>query len=113
VPAVKTFIRQVTAGTTYHPDGTTTTEKRPAVWTLAHRGYSGGGRLDVWAYPTKATALRAGAELAMEAGMDEGDEAVALFDAGRYAQLLQRYEQTQLADHLLRVQPAWLQHEEH
>ncbi len=45
--------------------------------------------------------------------MDEDDEAGALFDAGRYAQLLQRYEQTRPADHLLRVQPAWLQYEEH
>lgn len=47
------YIRMVTSSTLYHPDGTKTVEKQPAVWTLAHRGYSGGGRLDVWVYPTK------------------------------------------------------------
>jgi hypothetical protein len=49
-----TFIHSVTSSRTYHTDGTVNTTTDPAVWTLAHRGYSGGGRLDVWVYPTKA-----------------------------------------------------------
>lgn len=65
------FIREVVSSRTHRPDGTVETTRAEAVWTLAHRGYSGGGRLDVWAFPTKAAALRAGAELAMECGLDE------------------------------------------
>jgi hypothetical protein len=67
------FIRQVVAETIHRPDGTVETSRSAAVWTLAHRGYSGSGRLDVWVYPTKAAALRAGAELAMACGLDEDD----------------------------------------
>lgn len=95
--------------TTYWPDGTVTSEKRPAVWTLAHRGHSGGGRLDVWVYRTRAEALLAGAEFAMEAGMDEDEKAIQLFDAGRFADVLARYEATHPETHLLRVQAAFLQ----
>jgi hypothetical protein len=53
------YIRMVISTRTLHPDGTETVEKSPAVWTLAHCGYSGSGRLDIWVYPTKADALRA------------------------------------------------------
>ncbi len=81
----------------------------PVVWTLAHRGYSGGGRLDVWVYPTQADAERTGAELAMECGLDEDAKARRLFAAGRYAEVMQRYEELALhQEHLLRVQAAWL-----
>ncbi|MGW4336705.1 hypothetical protein ACWEK5_28445 [Rhodococcus koreensis] len=41
------FVKQVVSSTLYHPDGTVETTRDPAVWTLAHRGYSGCGRLDV------------------------------------------------------------------
>jgi hypothetical protein len=41
----------------------------PAVWTVAHRGYSGNRRLDVWIYRDENTALRAAAELAMSCGV--------------------------------------------
>jgi hypothetical protein len=61
VSAAGTYIRQVTACTTYHPNGRRTTSKAPAVWTLAHRGYSGSGRLDIWVYPSKQAALLASA----------------------------------------------------
>ncbi|TCC32044.1 hypothetical protein [Kribbella speibonae] len=105
-----TFIRQVTSSTTYHPDGSVDTTKDPAVWTLAHRGYSGGGRLDVWVYPTKAVALREGAALAMACGLDEDEQAVKLFKAKRYDQVMERYEATHPDTHLLRVQPAFLQY---
>lgn len=89
-----TFIRQVTSSTTYHPDGSVDTTKDPAVWTLAHRGYGGSGRLDVWAYPTKAVALREGAALAMACGLDGDEQAVKLFEAKRYDQVMERYEAT-------------------
>lgn len=57
--------------------------RAPAVWTLAHLGYSGGGRLDVWVYPTKQGAFQAGADLALEGGLDEDELAVKLYAAGR------------------------------
>lgn len=104
-----TVIRQVISSKTYRRDGTVDTTKDPAVWTLAHRGYSGSGRLDIWVYATKAAALREGAGLAMASGLDEDAEANALFTAGKYAQVLERYEQTHPETHLLRVQPAFLQ----
>jgi hypothetical protein len=43
----------------------------PAVWTVAHRGYRGNRRLDVWIYRDENTALRAAAELAMSCGVDK------------------------------------------
>jgi hypothetical protein len=79
------------------------------VWTLAHKGYSGGGRLDIWVYPTEAAALQAGADLAMEAGLHEDAKARALFAAGRFRAVLERYEATHPSTHLLRVQAAFLQ----
>lgn len=79
------------------------------MWTLAHRGYSGGGRLDIWVYRTKAAALYAGADLAMEAGLDEDPKARALFAAGRYEKLMELYEQSHPDTHVLCVQPAFLQ----
>lgn len=79
---------------TYRPDGSVETTRDPAVWTLAHRGYSGSGRLDIWVYPTKKAALLEGAKLAMACGMDEDEQAVQLFAAGRYEKVMERYEQT-------------------
>lgn len=81
----------------------------PAVWTLAHRGYSGGGRLDVWVYPSKLDAERAGAELAMASGLSDDPTARKMFAAGRFADVLQHYEDTAAdATHLLTVQVAFL-----
>ncbi|MEH6374156.1 hypothetical protein V7793_07420 [Streptomyces sp. KLMMK] len=93
---------------TFHPDGTTVTELAPAVWTLAHRGYSGPGRLDVWTYPTREAALKAGADLAMACGMDEESKAQALYQGGKYEELLSLYERHHPDTHLLRVQPSFL-----
>jgi len=64
------YIRRLVSAKTFHPDGSVTTARDLAVWTLVHRGYSGGGRLDVWVYPTRDAALAAGAGLAMQAGLD-------------------------------------------
>jgi hypothetical protein len=99
----------MTACTTYYPDGRRATSKAPAVWTLAHRGYSGAGRLDIWVYPSERAALRAGAELALECGLDEDAQAMTHYRAGRYKPVLTRYEQLRPTDHVLRVQAAFLQ----
>jgi hypothetical protein len=85
------------------------TTKDLAVWTLAHRGYSGGGRLDVWVYATKAAALLEGARLAMASGLEDDPQAIASFERGRYQAVLDRYERLTPDTHLLRVQPAFLQ----
>ncbi len=59
------YVRRLVSSKTFPPDGSVTTSRDLAVWTLAPRGYSGGRRLDVWVYPTRAAALAAGADLAM------------------------------------------------
>jgi hypothetical protein len=108
------FIRPQIASRLYRPGQPVETTRAPAVWTLAHRGYSGNGRLDVWVYRTKNAALRAGAELACLC-MSEADEyraARRLFDAGLYQQVLDLYEDTHPDTHLLRVQTAFLQHDD-
>ncbi|WP_016881778.1 MULTISPECIES: hypothetical protein [unclassified Rhodococcus (in: high G+C Gram-positive bacteria)] len=103
------FVKQVVSSTLYHPDGTIETTRDPAVWTLAHRGYSGCGRLDVWVYRTQADALQAGATLAMDCGMDEDPRATELFEARRWTAVMERYEELSPEGHLLRVQAAFLQ----
>ena len=112
MPRATNFIKQVVSSTLYRPDGTVETRRDPAVWTLAHRGYSGSGRLDIWVYRTQADALQAGAVLAMECGMDEDRQCTELFAAGRWAAILQRYEERSPDGHLLRVQAAFLQQNE-
>ena len=107
--AADRYVRRLVSSTTFHPDGSVTTTRDLAVWTLAHRGYSGGGRLDVWVYPTRDAALTAGADLAMQAGLDENPQAVESFAACRYGDILERYEQTHPDTHVLRVQAAFLQ----
>jgi len=66
-------------------------------------------RLDVWVYPTEKAALQAGADLALECGMDEDEKTVALCRAGRFEAILARYEELSPPGHLLRVQAAFLQ----
>ena len=107
------YLRRLVSSQTFRPDGSVTTTRDLAVWTLAHRGYSGGGRLDVWVYPTRDAALLAGADLAMQAGLDEDPSAVELFADGRYPDVLQHYETTHPESHLLRVQAAFLQPDDH
>ncbi len=108
----ETFVRQVVSSTLIRRDGTVEQTRDLAIWTLAHRGYSGNGRLDIWAYPTKAAALREGVKLAMSCGLDEDPEAVRLYEKGRWEKVLERYEQTHPETHLLRVQAAFLQQQE-
>ena len=103
------FVKQVVSSTLYRPDGRVEIAKAPAVWTLAHRGYSGSGRLDVWAYRSQAEALQAGATLAMDCGMDEDAKSRRLFAAGRWTAVMERYEEQRPQGHLLRVQAAFLQ----
>ncbi len=82
--------------------------RAPAVWTLAHRGYSGGGRLDVWVYPDRSAAELAGAELTLLCGIDDLTTR-ALFDAGDYAGVIARYEAAHSDEHVMRGQAAFLQ----
>ena len=106
------FVRSLVASRLYRPDGSVETERAPAVWTLAHRGYSGGGRLDVWVYPSRRAALQAGAELALASGLDADPAACAQHEAGRYQAVLDRYEATHPDGFVLRVQAAFLQFDE-
>ncbi|MFI9507264.1 hypothetical protein [Nocardia sp. NPDC052566] len=99
-------IRYEISSEAYHPDGTVEIETSPAVWTLAHKGYSGGGRLDVWVYPDRDIALREGAQLALECGLDEDPANVLLFKRKKSAEILERYEQER-PDHILRVQASF------
>jgi hypothetical protein len=78
----RSFLRRVVTSVLFRPDGDPEVSYRPGVWTLAHRGYSGAGRLDVWVYPDRDRALAAGAELAMGCGLDEDPEAAELFSRG-------------------------------
>ncbi|OKH65763.1 hypothetical protein EB73_21070 [Mycobacterium sp. SWH-M3] len=77
------------------PDQTGRTEIAygPGMWTVAHRGYSGGRRLDVWGYRSRTAALRAAAQLALDCGLDESAEAVDRFAKGRYQWLIDRYNE--------------------
>ncbi|MFC9330793.1 hypothetical protein [Kitasatospora sp. NPDC057015] len=102
------FIHEEVSSQVFHPGGDTTTELAPAVWTLAHRGYSGSGRLDIWTYTSRKRALKAGADLAMACAMDDHEAARSLYGAGRYEDLLALYESHHPETHLLRVQPSFL-----
>lgn len=103
------FVRQVVSSKLYRPNGAVETTRSPAVWTLAHRGYSGSGRLDLWVYPTKSAALKAGAVLALDCGLDEDSTARKYFSRAQYSKVLARYEQLRPEYHVLRVLPAWIQ----
>ena len=106
--AWESFVRRVVSSVGVDRDGRAVVDRMPGVWTLVHRGRSGGGRLDVWAFPDRATAYAAGAELALESGLDEDPAAVALVEQGHHAEVLAHYEATQPEGFLLRVQPAFL-----
>lgn len=82
------------------------TKREPAIWTLAHRGHSGMRRLDLWAYPDEASALRAGAVLGV-ACLDTTGTSVGqrLLDEGRYVEVLAWYEEEMGEWALLRVLP--------
>lgn len=80
--------------TAIHDDWLCETAHGPAVWTLAHRGYSGSRRLDLWAYPDEHSALRAAARLGLECGLDEDLAAVKAFEAGDYQSVLDRHRDT-------------------
>lgn len=65
--------------------------------------------LDIWAYPTKHAALHAGAQAALEYGLDESPDACASFEAGDYAKVMDLYEATYPGNLILRVSLAFLQ----
>ena len=78
----------------------------PAVWTVAHRGYSSNRRLDGWIYRDENTALRGAAELAISCGVDEDSVAAGHFRQGQYPAVISRYLQTNPDGHELAVQEA-------
>ncbi|MFC1428506.1 hypothetical protein ACEZCY_35630 [Streptacidiphilus sp. N1-12] len=105
------FINSEVSSEIHRHGGAVEITRDPAVWTLAHRGYCGSGRLDVWVYPTQKDALYEGARLAVAAALEEEAPRVSeLFEAGRYQEVLDFYEATHPETHLLRVQAAFLQH---
>lgn len=89
-----------------YPQELTSRTYVPIVWTVAHRGYSGSGRLDIWVYLDEQTALRAAAELAMSCGLDEDVAAKEHFEKGRYNEVVARYCETSPPSHVLAVQEA-------
>ena len=64
----------------------------------------------MWAYLTPKAAQQAGAEMVCHLLADVGQrqEAVALFEAGKYQQVLDLYEEVRPEHHVLSVQPALL-----
>jgi hypothetical protein len=109
VAAAAPYIRTTVISEMYNPsDGPWIHESAygPGVWTLAHRGYSGGGRLDVWVYVDEQTALRAAADLAMSCGLDEEEAAVQRYRRGDYQWIINRYNETSPESHILQVQVA-------
>lgn len=116
-PAARIRLSSAAAGEYIHQEATlleprsdgtiVPVETSAAAWTLAHKGYSGSGRLDVRIYPSEQHALRAGAELAIEYDLGESaDQGHTLFVAAEYAQVLKLYEKAHPGN-LLRVQPSF------
>lgn len=101
------FIQNVDTRWVLRDGKKTAIEQAPGVWVLAHRGYSGNGRLDLWAYPSEEAALRAGAQLAKSICGDD-PEMQRLIDTDKYREAMARYEQNEPDRHLLRVEPALL-----
>lgn len=79
----------------------------PGIWTMAHRGYSGSRRLDLWAYRDEAAALKAAATLGMECGLDEDDVAVKAYARQDYRAVVDRYRETAPDWHVLSVEPVY------
>jgi hypothetical protein len=102
------FVHESIQSEGFYPQGLTSRTHVPVVWTVAHRGYSGSGRLDVWVYVDEQTGLRAAAELAMNCGLDEDATATNDFHKGRYQQVIVRYREKSPPSHVLAVQEASL-----
>ena len=102
------FVQDVSPGVALIAGERQDQEGCPAVWVLGHSGYSGMGRLDLWAYPTETDACREGAKMALV--VLEGHEFVEaqrLFDAGEYRRVMPLFEEHMPGSHLLRVEPAF------
>lgn len=95
--AASPFIQNALIAERYTPaadDWLHETAHGPGIWTMAHRGYSGSRRLDLWAYPDEESALRAAARLGLECGLDEDAAAVDAFERGDYQKVLDRHRDT-------------------
>lgn len=100
------FVHRSIQSEGFYPQELTSRTYVPVVWTVAHRGYSGGGRLDVWVYPDDQMALLGAAELAMSCGLDEDAIATEHFRKKRYSEVIARYCETSPPSHVLAVQAA-------
>lgn len=100
------FVHQSIQAEGFNPQELTSLTYVPVVWTVAHRGYSGGGRLDIWVYLDEQIALLSAAELAMSCGLDEDAIAREHFKKKRYDQVIRRYCETSPPSHVLAVQAA-------
>jgi hypothetical protein len=76
----------------------------PGIWTVAHRGYSGNRRLDVWRYRGEPAALKAAAQLALDCGLDRFPEAVERFKKRQYKWLIDRHNEQSHEWQILQVQ---------
>lgn len=95
--AARPFIQDAVLKERYNPTSGNwlcETSRGPAVWTVAHRGYSGSRRLDLWAYSDEQSALRAAARLALDCGLDEDPLAVKAFERREYRSVVDRYRET-------------------
>lgn len=106
------YLHDFVSRETLHPDGTREVETAPGAWVLAHRGYGGNRRLDLWIYPTRAEALRVGAKFAMDCGLWGDKKACKLYERGKLEEVMERYEELNDEWHVLRVVQGWLQTEE-
>ncbi len=84
------FIHRTVVSELWRPDGMAETLYGRAFWAVAHRGFSGGGRLDLWAHRDEMTAMRAAAELAIEC-LDDEPIAANHFKNGDYRAVMDRY----------------------
>ena len=106
MPDLSDFVHQSIQSEGFYPEELKARTYVPVVWTVAHRGYSGSGRIDVWVYLDEQTALLGAAELAMSCGLDEDAVATQHFNAKRYSHVIARYCEKSPPDHVLAVQPA-------
>lgn len=102
------FIHKSVVMETHYPDKSAEFVVGKALWVVAHRGYSGGRRLDLWAYSDESTALKVAAQLALDCGLDADQQADRSFKLRRYREVIDRYNETSPEWHILAVQEAVL-----
>ena len=99
---------KVDSGSVFMPGGPVVPEPPvPITWAFIWKGSSGGGRADVWLYPTEGEALEVAAKGALEAGCDLHPACVKAFRQGRFRRVVDHYSSLAQDSHLLCVVPAY------